>query len=102
MFVHFASNPAFVPIAEVLRTAPDVTVAAQTTSEIAPLEKKRAVIAVQNLSNHRVRIGDGNVGPTQGAELSAREYVTLNTSAAIFCHNPSTNDATLSIIFLEI
>lgn len=96
-----AARPALA-IAGGLRTAPDVTVEPGATVQVLAQDQRRAVVAVQNGGRGALRFGDADVAADRGAQLAPGEALTLNTSAALHCHNPGGHAAAVMVLWLEM
>ena len=96
-----APGNSMLAVATSLATLPDVTIPPKTKAEVLPARPQRCILVVQHISGGQLRAGDSDVGPARGARLGPGEALALQTSDALFVHNPETTPAVLALLYLD-
>ena len=84
-----------------LETTPDVSIAAASTGLVLPvnLDRRRARLTNPFGNAREFRIGDSAVTASRGIELPPGASIPIETTAAIYAHNP--DEAAMAISALE-
>lgn len=92
-----------VAAASALDTPADVTIATGGTALLLAANgaRKTAIIKALLTNAGQVRVGDVNAGAARGLPLDPGESLTLDVSAALYCHNATGADAKFAIAELE-
>lgn len=86
-----------------LSTTADDSIAATTTEQVLASNANRKEAIIGNLASNSdvVRVGDNNTGAGRGIELSPGQFLTLETTAAIYVYNAHSSAQSVCILEVE-
>jgi len=86
-------------VAGAVQTLADDSIAAGATEEVVPANSGRRSVLISNLSaSVTMRVGDTNAGAARGLALEPGAIIGLDTTAAIYVHNPGGSPESVGIL----